>query len=293
MAAHEFGGSWTQDKLNRLRGYLEAYAKIFARNPGAQKLSTIYLDAFAGTGYRTQRSRGRGQTPWFPELAAPDTEGFLKGSARIALEVDPPLTRYIFIEQRKRRAEELEKLRREFPRRAHAVGVVQQDANGYLKEWCAHTDWKAWRAVVFLDPYGMEVEWSTIEAMAETRAIDLWVLFPLGPVMRLLTKRELPQEASANALTRSLGTESWRTFYQKGVHESLFGHEEMETREADFEKIGRFFVDRLKTVFSGVAENPLPLRNSKNVPLYLLCFAAGNPRGSITALKIAQYILGR
>lgn len=33
------------------------------------------------------------------------------------------------------------------------------------------------------------------------------------------------------------------------------------------------------------------LMNSKNISLYLLCFAAGNPKGAPTALKIANYIL--
>jgi hypothetical protein len=50
-------------------------------------------------------------------------------------------------------------------------------------------------------------------------------------------------------------------------------------------------VARLKTIFAKVAENPLPLRNSTNTPLYLLCFAAGNPKGATTAVKIAQDIL--
>jgi len=60
---------------------------------------------------------------------------------------------------------------------------------------------------------------------------------------------------------------------------------------ANFDSIGAFFVGRLKTVFEGVAENPLPLRNSREVPLYLLCFAAANPRGASTAVNIAQHIL--
>ncbi len=40
-----------------------------------------------------------------------------------------------------------------------------------------------------------------------------------------------------------------------------------------------------------VPEKPLLLRNSKNNPLYLLCFASGNPKGAKTAIKIAQDIL--
>jgi len=43
----------------------------------------------------------------------------------------------------------------------------------------------------------------------------------------------------------------------------------------------------------GVAENLLLLRNSKNNPLYLLCFASGSSRGAKTAIKIAQDILKR
>jgi three-Cys-motif partner protein len=39
-------------------------------------------------------------------------------------------------------------------------------------------DWRSHRAVLFLDPYGMQVEWQTIEAIAKTAAIDLWLLFP-------------------------------------------------------------------------------------------------------------------
>ena len=62
---------------------------------------------------------------------------------------------------------------------------------------------------------------------------------------------------------------------------------------ADFDLIGEYFVKRLKTVFAGVAQNPLPLLNSRNSPLYLLCFAAANPKGSTTAIKIAQDILKR
>ena len=48
---------------------------------------------------------------------------------------------------------------------------------------------------------------------------------------------------------------------------------------------------RLQGTFAGVVDNPPALYNSTNVPLYLLCFAAGNPRGAKIAVKIAQDIL--
>ena len=41
---------------------------------------------------------------------------------------------------------------------------------------------------MFLDPYGTQVSWTTIKAIADTRAIDLWILFPIGTVNRLLNR---------------------------------------------------------------------------------------------------------
>ncbi|MGI9165743.1 MAG: hypothetical protein ACR2G5_05060 [Pyrinomonadaceae bacterium] len=52
-----------------------------------------------------------------------------------------------------------------------------------------------------------------------------------------------------------------------------------------------FKLNPTSPMFAGVAENPLPLFNSRNVPLYLLCFASGNSRGAKAAIKIAQDIL--
>ena len=45
-----------------------------------------------------------------------------------------------------------------------------------------------------------------------------------------------------------------------------------------------------QSVFAMVADNPFPLRNSKNSLMYLLCFAAGNPNAP-KALEIAEDIL--
>ena len=61
---------------------------------------------------------------------------------------------------------------------------------------------------MFLDPYGMQVKWSTLEAIASTRAIDMWLLFPLGQaVNRLLTRNKIPGGPRAERLTETFGTE--------------------------------------------------------------------------------------
>ena len=294
MNPHEFGGDWTGDKLERIRKYLSAYMMIFDRNERSRQLFPTYVDAFAGTGYWTISRRTLVSTEIFPEFIESDNQAFLKGSARIALEIQPPFKEYIFIEEDQTRFQEQHGLKLEFPQLANRMRIVNADANAYLLDWCRVNDWRKRRAVVFLDPYGMQVEWQLIEAIANTQAIDLWLLFPLGiAVSRLLTNNAPPPEEWAQALTRIFGTQDWQSsFYPRRTTLTLWGKQEVQAKEADFEQIGQYFVQRLKTVFPGVAENPLPLFNSKNNPLYLLCFASGNPRGSETAVKIAQDILG-
>lgn len=292
---HAFGGNWTDEKLKRLAKYLHAYTTIFRGNPKARMLTTTYVDAFAGTGYRTRGQRLDDGTMLFKELSEPESVKFLKGSARIALEVEPPFANYIFIEKDSEHAAELEKLEQEFPQKAATISIVRSDANEYLKHWCRTTNWASNRAVVFLDPYGMEVEWPLVEAIAQTQAIDLWLLFPLGiAVNRLLTRRGPPSGAWADRLDRMFGTPEWRReFYSHSTERTLFGPVQNNKKRANFEKIGAYFVSRLKEVFHAVEENPLPLCNRKNVPLYLLCFAAGNPKGAPTAVKIARHLLKR
>ncbi|MGH8657683.1 MAG: hypothetical protein ACREV4_04145 [Gammaproteobacteria bacterium] len=48
------------------------------------------------------------------------------------------------------------------------------DAIVGLQDWCAQRDWEKERAVVFLDPFGMQVEWETVDTLAKTGGVDLW-----------------------------------------------------------------------------------------------------------------------
>jgi len=58
MHKKSFGGDWTEEKLKRLSAYLRQYRRIFTKNPKAQFFQTIYVDAFASTGYRLSNSEG-------------------------------------------------------------------------------------------------------------------------------------------------------------------------------------------------------------------------------------------
>ncbi|MFZ1979036.1 MAG: three-Cys-motif partner protein TcmP [Bacteroidota bacterium] len=180
---HNFGGQWTEEKLKRVKKYLVAYAMIMNK----QQFRFAFIDAFAGTGYRTHSDEQNGLQLVLPELTEDDTRTFVEGSARIALDVKPRFSKYIFIERDTKKIVELETLRNSYPELSKDISIVNKDANEWLQDRCRNYTWKKNRAVLFLDPYGMQVSWSTIEAIAETKAIDLWLLFPLGvAVNRLL-----------------------------------------------------------------------------------------------------------
>ncbi|RMF48612.1 MAG: three-Cys-motif partner protein TcmP [Bacteroidetes bacterium] len=282
---HNFGGPWTQAKLEALQKYLRAYMQIFTKNEKAKYFTTVYVDAFAGTGYRTITDKD--EQFLFKDLQEEDNQQFLKGSARIALELDPPFQRYVFIEKDPHHAAELQRQCANFPDRTYQI--LPGDAGKILPQWIGQTDWRTTRAVVFLDPYGMQVEWSLIEAIANTKAIDLWLLFPLGmAVNRLLTRNHLPPPAWRDKLDQFFGTPDWlERFYN--VERDMFGHDYV-SKKGSWHEISDFFNKRLQGLFPAVAK-PRVLANSRGNPLYLLCFAAGNKKGGATALKIANHIL--
>ncbi len=285
-----FGGDWTADKLVRIRKYLVAYAIIM----GKYNFPYAYIDAFAGTGYNQQKGGGQDDAPTLAAFADAQSQEFLDGSARLALSVQPRFTKYIFVERDAERFGELGKLKEEFPSLRGDIILVNEDANTYLQHICQNTDWSTRRAVLFLDPFGMQVEWNTIEAIAGTQAIDLWILFPLGVAVNRLLRRDAAICPAWRAkLDRFFGATDWfEAFYQPTVTQSLFGEEPGMEKVGTFAAIEQYFVRRLQTVFPAVADNPLALYNSQRCPLYLLCFACGNSRASDTAIRIAQHILG-
>lgn len=167
--AHRFGGDWTSSKLEILGEYLKSYTTALKNQP----FRTGYIDAFAGTGYRALADDTSVDLV-FPDLAEDAPQALLDGSARIALKTEPRFDKYIFIEQKAERCTALEALKNEFQVLAADIDVRRGDANVEIKELCGK-DWSSRRAVLFLDPYGAQVEWTTIEAIAATKAIDLSV----------------------------------------------------------------------------------------------------------------------
>lgn len=280
-------------KLRALRDYLQAYS-IALRDKG---FARIYIDAFAGSGTRTETTPA---LPLFGQEAPIEID--TPGSAQLALSIAPHFDTLVFFEQDPDRFAKLERLRDEHSERR--IVVRQGDANKYVSQLCEKMPWhrvqhgiNGMRGVVFLDPYGMEVEWKTVEAIAATRALDCWYFFPLSGLYRNAphdpTKLDAIKEA---ALDKVLGTTDWRKrWYSHSIGPStLFESAEQAVVRADVDAIETYVTERLSSVFQGPVLPPLRLRhNGSRAPMASLFFAMSNPNPKATALgtKIANHIL--
>jgi len=132
-----------------------------------------------------------------------ETADFQKGSAVVALETERPFSKYVFIDKKADHIQELQKLQHQFPALANRMIFRRGEANAELKAWCKGVKSNE-RAVVFLDPYGMSVEWNTIETLASTKKVDLWILFPIGMgVNRMLLRKGPPDGAWAQRISKT------------------------------------------------------------------------------------------
>lgn len=179
--------------------------------------------------------------------------------------------------------------------------MIQGDANAALKTICRQYKWENERAVLFLDPYGMQVEWSTLETIAKTGAIDIWYLFPYSALYRQAAKSaDALDIGKAASLTRVLGTDEWRqAFYAKNTQPDFFDDDNGDVRK-DYRKMLEFVSKRLRGLFPAITPPKVLYQggNSKNpsgAPLFALYFAASNPspRAYNLATGIAKDILNK
>lgn len=269
--SQRFGGEWTDKKLVILRRYLGAYTKAL-RN---QSFSLIFIDGFAGTGSRSISVAG-GDLFDVDNIA---TDELAAGSSRIALEVEHPFDRYVFVEKRRRSLSALRQaVAADYATLAGRCQFICDDANAAVKALLLSVNKKAVRGVIFLDPYGTQVEWETLKLVAGTGIFDVWYLFPTAMgVGRMMPHSGTMPASWEKRLDSLLGDTSWRTrFYETKESTDLFGsHDVHMQRTASIANIEAYVIERLKTIFPEVAPEGLTL-GRPNRPMYTLYFACSN-----------------
>lgn len=154
---------------------------------------------------------------------------------------------------------------------------------------------KKWRAVLFLDPYASEVEWATLQHIAETEAIDVWILYPIMAVNRMLPHSREFGKGWKERLSLLYGTDDWETYFYSNneVQADLFDQPDSDyERFVTSDRLEDYYYLRLKSIFKGgVSKKPLRLIGTRNQPIFSLYFCCSNPRATHIAMKIADNIL--
>lgn len=278
---HTFGGAWTIIKLEALGKYFGAFNRALSK----QKFTRIYIDGFAGTGRCDINVEGKRYS--------------IDGSALRALSTSPSFKKFFFIERDAVKIAALNALKYKHPDKS--IEIIQGDANAALRSLCAAYQWKDSRAVLFLDPYGMDVKWATLEVIAKTEAIDVWYLFPYAGLYRQAAKNSDALDGSkVAALNRILGTDEWRKFFYEPKRQAdLFGDgSEGDERHVEHTQMLEYVSTRLKGLFPVVTEPKVlyqggDSKKPSGSPLFALYFAASNksPKAYGLAAKIAKDIL--
>ena len=183
-----FGGPWTTEKLDILERYLNSYTTALKNQP----FGLVYIDAFAGSGEINIGECG---------VSEFDSDSFVTGSTERALRVvDRPFDQLVFVEKQADSYDKLVELKSRHPDRL--IDVEQDDANTFLAGLTKHSflsgpatqTYVDWRGVLFVDPFGTELAWATVQHIAEVRRLDMWLLFPVGAIGRMLPLSGHPDE---------------------------------------------------------------------------------------------------
>src|SRR5665213_4831 len=272
--AQKFGGFWSLLKVEAVEKYLRAYATAMSK----QSFELVYIDAFAGSGSFTF---GEGM----PLMGEDEATRVFAGSVKRALALDA-FKQLFFIESNERNIASLKALATGDKR----VEIISGDANVKLIELCQRLDWRRRRGVVFVDPCGPETDWAILRAIAVTKALDMFWLFPLSAVYRNAPRDHAMLTPEKRAMvSKCLDCAEWEdSFYSASdaAVRDLFG-DAPKVRYVEVGNIEAFVMQRLQGIFPHV-EKPARLLGTTKAPLFNLFFAMANP--SLAAKKVASPI---
>ena len=168
---------------------------------------------------------------------------------------DEDFDQFLFIEKGKRKCSALlEVVHKEFRQKEDKVKIFHGNANEELKNIIECFQWKHERAVVFLDPFGVSIDYNTLKLLADTKAVDVWYLFSTMGVQRMLRNDGVTDPVWKKKLCKLFGDNSWEeTFYRTSAQGNLFGLPEVE-KDADTGKVYQYIHDRLALIFPKVAD---------------------------------------
>jgi three-Cys-motif partner protein len=259
-------GLWSEMKLEIERDYATEYSRIMSK----QRLTHIYIDAFAGAGIHLSRTTGE----------------FIPGSPLNALMVDPPFKEYHFIDLNGSRTEQI----RELAGDRADVFTYEGDCNTVLpSQVFPRATWaKYGRALCLLDPYNIDLSWDVVVQAGKMGTIEIFLNFMIMDINMNVLRHDpgSVDPVQIARMNRFWGDESWRNVMYDNTG-NLFGWDE---KVAGNEVLAEAYRKRLREVagFKFVPV-PVPMKNSIGRTIYYLFFASPNATGH----KIVEYIFNK
>jgi len=273
---NEFGGLWTETKIEILEKYASAYLRIMNK----QNFHLTYFDGFAGSG----------------EIKIGNEEEFkiIEGAAQkiVGIAIPRSFDIYYFVEKDEEKKRLLE-FALKTKRPTNNIFVVAEDCNNVLKRLASYLSENSFRkALVFLDPFGMNLDWSSIELL-KGLGVDLWILSPTGVGANRLLKRDLNiSEAWWQRLEKFFGINREiikNSIYEEKTITDLFGSRKIVTKSTQAnEKLFKIYSEKLNTIFNLIS-NPYIIVNRNNSLMYHFFCASNNA----SAIKIANDLVNR
>lgn len=282
----QWGGKWTQEKLDIFEKYVNAYLTIFNKH---KYFETIYFDAFAGSGKRNNKN---------PELINQleievFEENLYKGAAERVVSMDKKFNYYYFIEKDSKSLKELkDKIFKDYSKKGNEkLEFRSEDCNVQIHRLAqAMKNDNKLVALIFLDPFGMQINRESIQSLKDTKS-DVWILLPTGVIInRLLEKNaELRNIKKLESFFGMKEQNIRNEFYKTEITPTLFGEEmNIVTKVKNpIKKIAKLYIKNMKNIWKYVSENPLVLKNNSGTPIFHFVFASNNEH----ARKIAQQII--
>ena len=238
----------------------------------------FYIDLFSGPGKCVLRENG----------------DIILGSPLISLAIPHPFTSYIFIDENKECIDAL-KIRCKSHEANKNITYENADGNKIVNNIVKRI--KAidnifikgkWSSInlAFLDPNGLELEWSTIEALSEINKMDLIIHYSQSGLTRNL---ELCcDDPNDNVIDKFFGDKNWR-----GIHKQNQIQSETVTRAhsqlIDYykKKLANLGYIDIHTL-GHEPYDPLVRTSQTKAPLYRLLFASKNRLGHDFWGKVTQ-----
>jgi len=180
----DWGGPWTEKKLQAFSKYVWSYLTIMKNFPFWE---TIYFDGFAGSGTKEKEVN----TELYKQLKITEAEEkTYKGAAERVLTLKDDLTfnYYYFIDKEEKSLNNLKAKLKDI--KGKKLVFRSGDMNKHIKDLAKAllTKERKLAALIFLDPFGMQIDWTSIEALKGSRS-DVWILVPTGVIVNRLLDR--------------------------------------------------------------------------------------------------------